>query len=171
MHNKHSFLAAVFGVAVLLSSGCDGDDGSKNDEVGDGDGDGDETGDGDGDPSSGDGDGNPDTGDDKGTDFGSDDEGQLEGCAVHESADDCLAEAGCSPVYGKPLIDTGKGEWCTMSSDEYIGCVSSSVLCPGFDKTLCDGDQYWRTSACVPDNVEVCDAPGEITGACGDGWI
>ena len=162
----------VFGVAVLLASACDdGDDGSKDDEVGDGDGDGDEAGDGDGDGDidpTGDGDG--DTSGDKGGDFGGDD-GPLEGCAAHETAADCQAQADCSPVYGKPLIDDGDGGWCTMSTEEFIGCASSKDLCPGIGKTLCDGDEYWRTTACVPDNLDVCDAPGDITGDCNDaGW-
>jgi hypothetical protein len=158
MRAKQGIIGVVFGALTMLSSACDdGDDGSD-EQVGDGDTTGD--GDGDGDPSTGDGDG------DTNGDFGSDD-GELMGCALNESAADCMAEAGCSPVLGKPLVDDGNGGWCTdAAAEEYIGCASGSELCPALGKTLCDGDDIWRTTACVPDNLDVCDAPGEITGDC-----
>lgn len=163
MHIKHGLTAWVFGIGLLLAPGCDdGDDGSS-DEAGDGDG---ETGEGDGDgDADGEGDGDGDTaGDGDSGDFG--DSGQLEGCAVHETEADCMAEAGCAPVYGKALTDDGNGGWCTTTPEEYIGCASSTELCPALGKTLCDGDSYWRTTGCVPDSLDVCENPGEITGDC-----
>jgi hypothetical protein len=156
MYKKHGLMAWVFGIGLLIASGCDdGDDNSTDDEAGDGDGDGTGEGDGDGD---GDGDGG-----DKG-DFG--EGGELEGCALHESEADCMAEAGCAAVYGKALADDGSGGWCTMTPEEFIGCASSADLCPALGKILCAGDSYWRTTGCVPDSLDVCEAPGEITGDC-----
>jgi hypothetical protein len=165
MHEHRGLMAMMLGASLLFAPGCDdGDDSSGDENAGDtgGDGDGD-PGDGDGDdkdPSTGDGDG-----DDGNADFGSE-SGELMGCAVNEIAADCTAEPGCSPVYGKPLVDDGDGGFCTVVTEEFIGCVSSLDLCPSLGKTLCEGDSYWRTSACVPDNLGVCDAPGEITGDC-----
>ncbi|MFO7562785.1 MAG: hypothetical protein R6X02_09105 [Enhygromyxa sp.] len=175
MNDKHGFLAVVFGVAMLLATGCDeGDegpnDGAGDSETGDSETGDSETGDGDGDIDPP-GDGDPDTGDDTGGDVGGDEGGEPQGCASYETVGDCVAQAECSPIFGKPLIDEGDGSWCTKASEEFIGCASASDLCPGIGKTLCDGVEYWRTSACVPDNLEVCDAPGDITGSCDDdGW-
>jgi hypothetical protein len=159
------FSVWMLGAALLLAPACDsGDDSDEQAEddgsTGDGDGDGDgDPGDGDGDPGDGDGDREP-TGD------GDGDTGQLEGCAVHLDAGDCQTAPGCTPVFGQPLVDEGDGAWCTAAADEFIGCVDGSELCPGFAKTLCDGDGYWRTNACVPDNLDVCDPPGDLSGAC-----
>jgi hypothetical protein len=161
MYNKHG-LTWVFGIGLLLAPGCDdGDDGSG-DDAGDGDGDGTGEGDGDGDKDpTGDGDGDGDTN----GDFADTDD-ELEGCALNETEADCMAEAGCATVFGKALADDGNGGWCTTTPEEFIGCASSSDLCPSLSKTLCDGESYWRTTACVPDNLDVCEAPGEITGDC-----
>ena len=161
MHDKRR-TAWVFAIGLLLAPGCDdGDDGS--DEAGDGDGDTTGDGDGDGDPT-GDGDGEPATDDDNG-DFADTDE-EPTGCAVHEAEADCMAETGCAPVYGNALADDGNGGWCTTSPEEYIGCASTADLCPSLSKILCDDETYWRTTGCVPGNVEVCEAPGEVTGEC-----
>lgn len=168
MHSKRGYSVWMLAVVLSLASACDdGDDGNNDNEAGDGDGtagdgdgDKDPTGDGDGDAT---GDGDP-TGAEMGGDFG--EGGELMGCALHETAEDCMAAADCAVVNGKPLVDDGNGSWCTETTEEFIGCASAADLCPALGKTLCDGDNYWRTTACVPDNLDVCEAPGEITGDC-----
>ena len=158
---KGGFNVLMFGAALLLVPACDsGDDSDKHaeDDSSTGDDDGD-PGDGDGDPT-GDGDGDFDIpGDVGGT-------GQLDGCAAHRQAGDCVTAPGCAVVYGQPLVDEGDGAWCTVAADEFIGCVDGADLCPGVAKTLCDGVGYWRTTACVPDNLDVCDPPGHLSGPC-----
>lgn len=99
---------------------------------------------------------------DDGGDFGSD--GGLSGCAANLVEDECVAAAGCNPVYGELLVEEGDS-WCT-GPEEFIGCVKAGDLCPPLSKVLCDGDQLWQTSECVPDNVMVCEAPGDVTGPC-----
>jgi hypothetical protein len=162
MLDKFGFKPWVFGAALLLASACDsaGDsDDQAEDDSATGDDDDPGTGDGDRDPT-GDGDGDIDSGGDVGG------PGELEGCAAHLEASDCLAAPGCTVVYGQPLLDDGEGGWCTGAEAEFIGCADSSDLCPSITKTLCDTDSYWRTDACVPDNLGVCDPPGDLSGAC-----
>jgi len=104
--------------------------------------------------------------DGKDTDDG-EDTGELMGCAAIASEDACVNEAGCAPVLGNPLVDDGSGGLCIMAAEEFVGCASTNELCPGTGKTLCgDGDSLWRTTGCVPGNVNTCEAPLEITGAC-----
>ena len=104
--------------------------------------------------------------DGKDTDDG-EDTGELMGCAAIASEDACVNEAGCAPVLGNPLVDDGSGGLCIMAAEEFVGCASTTELCPGTGKTLCgDGDSLWRTTGCVPGNVNACEAPLEITGAC-----
>lgn len=90
----------------------------------------------------------------------------LTGCAVFTSEDDCSFAPSCSPVYGNLLVDDGDGGWCAESPQEFIGCVSWNEMCPTQTRTLCDDDSMWRTDGCVPDNLTLCEPPGEFTGAC-----
>lgn len=145
----------TLGLALLCAPACDeGDDGG--DDVLDGD----TTGDGDGDAT---GDGDGDSGGDKGD---SGDTGELMGCAAIASEAECVAEAGCGPVRGNMLVEDGEGSWCTDAEEEFIGCASSGELCPMLTKTLCDGENVWRTTGCVPGNLSACEAPGEVSGPC-----
>lgn len=155
-------LGAVLVLAPACDSGDDSDDGVAEET---GDGDGDVSGDGDGDkaPTTGDGDGDGDE-PTTGGDFGG--TGELEGCAVHEDADACVAAVECAPVYGQPLVDLGDAGWCAAAEAEFIGCTDGLDLCPNIGKTLCAGEEFWRTTGCVPDNLSVCDAPGDVTGTC-----
>jgi hypothetical protein len=100
---------------------------------------------------------------DDGGDFGSD--GGLSGCAANLVEDDCVAAAGCNPVYGEVLVEESEDSWCT-GPEEFIGCVKAGDLCPPLSKVLCAGGQLWQTSECVPDNVMVCEAPGDVSGPC-----
>lgn len=98
---------------------------------------------------------------------------ELIGCALNETVGDCMAELGCAPVFGQPLLEDLDGAWCTETAEQFIGCASTLDLCPGktgceelcpsIDQTLCDGDSYWRAPGCVPDNLAPCEVPGEIT--------
>jgi hypothetical protein len=155
----------LLGLALLFAPACDGEDGDDSDEqAGDtgtdtdmdmGDGDGDGEGDGDGDVTPG------KTGD------GDGDTGELMGCALNQTESDCYAVAGCGAVLGSKLVGDEAEGWCTLPEQEFIGCANATELCSMLAKTLCDGENVWRTNGCVPDNVSLCEAPGEITGVCG----
>ncbi|PRP92858.1 hypothetical protein ENSA5_46900 [Enhygromyxa salina] len=154
----------TLGLALLLAPGCDGED------VGDADADADaESGDGDTEDDAGDGDGDgedDDTGGAKTGDGDGDGDGELMGCALLSTEADCLAESGCGPVYGNALVDDGDEGWCTLPDEVFIGCASSSNLCPTLGKTLCGETSVWYTTGCVPDNLTPCETPGGISGAC-----
>jgi hypothetical protein len=172
-HRLRMSAAMTLGLLLSFAPACDSEDGDDqagetagdgDAETGDGDGDG-ETGDGDGDGGDGDGDGDIGIGDGD----GDPDTGELMGCAALQTEADCLGQLGCGPVRGNLLVDDGDGGWCTETDEMFIGCASSAELCPMLPKTLCDGDEAWRTTDCVPDNLTPCEAPGEITGTCSAG--
>jgi hypothetical protein len=101
-----------------------------------------------------------------GSDFGEAESGEPTGCAALTSETDCNAMQGCASVHGNAILDDGQGGWCTAADDEFIGCVETGNLCPPLPKTLCGGEQMWTTTDCVPENLMVCDPPGDITGPC-----
>jgi hypothetical protein len=158
MRCKLGFMAMVLGVSPTFVVGCD----KTMDE---------------GDPIIGDdlGDSDEGTGDGAGT---GGETGDARRCAGNETAEGCLAELGCVPVFGQPLYEDGVGGWCTDATELYIGCVDTLYLCPNPDKVdcgdpcpfgekiLCDEAGYWQTSGCVPDDLAQCEAPGELSGAC-----
>jgi hypothetical protein len=88
------------------------------------------------------------------------------GCAANLTEDECNNAMGCASVFGTPILDDGEGGWCSAPEDEFIGCVSSGSLCPPLTKTLCDGDQMWTTQSCAPENLMVCESPGDISDIC-----
>jgi hypothetical protein len=108
-------------------------------------------------------------GDSDGGDFGegaSTDTGEPSGCAAAESEGDCVAMQGCAAVLGYEIVQDGRDSWCTMADEQYIGCVETINLCPPLTKVLCEGEQMWSTTDCVPENLMVCEAPGPISGTC-----
>ncbi|PRQ06309.1 hypothetical protein [Enhygromyxa salina] len=145
-------------MALLVAPACDeGDDGSD-EQAASTEGDGDGDGDGDGE-SGGKHEGDGDTSESETT-------GELMGCAVHETQAACMAEAGCGAIFGNPVVEDGEGSYCTQSEKTYIGCVFAGDLCPMLPNILCSEDAVWTSSGCVPENVMICESPGEITGAC-----
>jgi hypothetical protein len=158
-------MSAVMTLGLLsFAPACDGEDGDE--QAGETTGE-TETGDADtGFADGGDGDGDGDAGDGDG-EIG--DTGELMGCAALLSEEECLGELGCGPVRGNLVIDDGNGGWCTESEEQFIGCASSTELCPMLTKTLCGDDAVWRTTGCVPGNLTICEPPGEITGTCTEG--
>ena len=107
----------------------------------------------------GDGDGEAETDDTAET-------GELMGCAAIDDADACLAEPGCGPTMGTLLMEDGEGGVCIAAEDDFVGCASTSELCPPLPKTLCGEGTMWQTNGCVPGNVTPCEAPAEISGPC-----
>jgi hypothetical protein len=162
-HRRRMSAVMTFGLLLSFAPACEGEDGDEQaaETSGDGDGDGD-PGDGDGDPGDGDpGDGDPGDGDG--------DTGELTGCAALLTEAECQGMLGCGVVRGNAVVDDGNGGWCTEAEEEFIGCASSADLCPMLSKTLCGEDGIWRTTGCVPDNLVLCEPPGEITGVCSEG--
>lgn len=144
----------TLGLALIVVPACDeGDEGGEDEAAGT------ET----GTETDGDGDGDGDSGKAEGD---GDTTGELMGCALHETADACLAEAGCGVVVGYQVVEDGQGNYCTQSEKAYIGCVFTGDLCPMLPNILCSGDEVWSSSGCVPDNATICESPGEITGVC-----
>lgn len=94
------------------------------------------------------------------------DDGEPMGCAVHVTVDDCNNGEGCASVFGNAILSDGADGWCSAPEAEYIGCVYAGNLCPPLTKTLCDGEQMWTTTDCVPDTLMVCEAPGDISNVC-----
>lgn len=111
-------------------------------------------------------------------DGGNKTESESLGCAGSPTASDCASALGCTPLFGSALREDASGGWCTSTTEQYIGCVSTLELCPNPDKVdceelcpatekiLCGEDRYWQTFDCVPDDLTLCAAPGEITGEC-----
>jgi hypothetical protein len=164
-HRLRMSAAMTFGLLLSFAPACDGDDGDE--QAGETSGDG-ETGDGDGDAETGDeapGDSFGDAGDGD----GDGDTGELTGCAALMTEAECLGQLGCGPVRGNLVVDDGNGGWCTEAEEQFIGCASSSDLCPMLSKTVCGDDAMWRTTGCVPGNLMICEPPGEITGTCSEG--
>jgi hypothetical protein len=160
----------TFGLLLSFAPACEGEDGDEQADETSGDGDGDPgDGDGDGDPGDGDpGDGDPGNGEGFAEGDGDGDNG-LTGCAALTTEAECLDQLGCGVVRGNLLVEDGNGGWCTEAEEQFIGCASSTELCPMLSKTLCGEDAIWRTTGCVPGNLMLCEPPGEITGTCSEG--
>ncbi|MEZ4241709.1 MAG: hypothetical protein R3F59_37290 [Myxococcota bacterium] len=78
-------------------------------------------------------------------------------CAAAATEADCLA-AGCGPVYGCAVNETG-GDWCVDFGDcSYAGCLPEQT-CTDYPVTARPegGDCEWFGSSCVPEGWTLCD--------------